>query len=230
MSDIRELYQRKAGFSEYRRNELATVEHGVESDQLKELRARKARLVAELDAEIAQVKLKLAQQGKPASPTARKTLRAEELRKEKRQLDHNFALAVQDLVRRGSSVPAIVTMCGASSPSMFYQALNYAPPETVRLSMTAGSFKPEEHEFEYTDFTNVHRYAVNQPRTIVKMHDSSDPDNVVYVRRQDSHPLLGDYELMANYAADRVELLIEILDGEYDTSKLKERDNPYKGE
>lgn len=228
MHKVVELYQRKAGFSEYRRNELAAVENVVETDQLKELRARKARLVAEIDAEIAQVKLRLAQQGQPASPTARKAAKAEELRKEKRQLDHDFALAVQDLERRGTSVPSIVTMCGANSPSMFYQALNYTPPETVRMSMTSSSFKPDEHNFEYSDFTNLHRYALNGARTVVKMHDSSDPDNVLYVRRQDSTALLGDTSLMSKYDSERVDLLADVLDGSVDTEGMRERPNPYK--
>lgn len=216
MSDILALFVRKQNFSEYRRETVERAASSGPADQLKELKAKRARIVAELDAEIAKAKLRLAQQGIPAGATERRRIAEAELRAEKTQLDHDFATEVNRLHDNGASVMDITRMCGATSTSVFYQALNYSPTEHIKSGMTKGGFDASKHRFEYSDVSTVHRFGLSESRAIVRIHDTTDPENVAYVLRSDGSVLGGDIALVPNFDSERVDLLEKLLDGQVD--------------
>ena len=225
--DITELYTKKKNFPQYRREKLAEVENTTTSNKLKELRAKRARMVAEIDAEIARVKHELSLFAAPKSKTALKAELTIQLSKEKSELDEQFAREVCKMYQDGTPIAKIAHQCGASSLSVFYQALNYLDDETVRLNVAEGVFKPEDHEWEYSDVTKVHRYAVNKARTHFRVHDATAPEDVCYIRRADHTLVAGAAYLKENYDPSRAQELVDILDSNVDMSKYRERANPY---
>jgi len=226
--DLLSLYVRKQGFAEYRRAKVERSMSNAPAEHLKELKAKRARITAELDAEIAKAQLRLAQQGIPVGATERRRIAEAELRVEKAQLDHEFAMEVKRQHNAGVPVAEIAKRCGATSTSVFYQAVNYSSPEVLQAGLTSAGFNANDHEWEYSDISSVHRYALNETRAFVKMHDPSDPEEVAYVLRADGSVLGGTLSVAENYDAERVDLLERILNGEEDTSTMREWDNPYK--
>lgn len=230
MANIVELYRRKKNFPQYRKEQLRTIQDAPEAEKLRELKARKARMAAEIDAEIAKLRLRIATQGDvPLSKTARKKLRADELSEEKREIDNQFAAEVQQRFQAGHTVSQIAKECGADSLSLFYQAMNYSNPNTIDLNLAEGRFDPRKHTWEYADYSKVHRYGVNPERTHFRIHDTSDPNIMCYIRRADGAMVYGDEALQKAYNPERAETLVAILDGlEYDKTGLRERVNPYR--
>lgn len=227
--EVVELYRQKKNFPTYRQEKLRQAAENTEGEFIKALMAKKKRILAELEAEIAEARLKIAQRGISISTTERKRSAELELQKEKKELDLKFAKEVKALHGQGLAVTVIAQMCGASSLGMFYQALHHTDPESIDLGYTPGRFDPDKHSWHYSDVTSTHRFALSTNRQVVRIHDTNDPENSVYILRSDRTVLAGDRDLARNYNPERVELLERLLDGHEDVHNYREVPNPYKG-
>ena len=229
--DIRDLYLRKKNFPKYRQEQILAISESADAEKLKELRAHRSRVLAEIEAQIAQLKYNIALGGGTLSKSERKASRSNELTIEKREIDEAFAREVKLAVNNGRSVAEIARHCGADTSGMFYQALSYSDGETITMNIKQGQFQPQNEVWHYSDVTTVHRYAVNRERTVFRVHEAADPQNSVYVRRADLEVIAGDGTLAKTFNADRANLLIQLLDEPESviTSDLKSRANPYRG-
>lgn len=227
--NLAELHKRKTTFPEYRKQELRSITDDPLNEQLKELKARRARLIAEVDAEIAKLKFQQATRGTVLSKTQRREMRAEELTREKRELDAQFAAEVKMRHDNGTPISALAKECGAGSLSIFYQALTYSDPETIELNNKMGRFIPENEVWSYSEWTKFHRYAVNASRTVFRVHDVHDALRSIYIRRADQEIVGGERDLFPNFKADRAEEFIQSLDNpDFDPKGLRKRENPYE--
>ena len=220
---LRDLYLQRKNFPEYRAKELAKVKATNNAQELKELRAAKAKAIAEFDLKIAELR---AQPATKALTTLRRE-RSNELTEEKAKLDEEFVAEVKRLYRQGTSPTEMARLCGAGHPMMFYYALKQVN-DGLEVST---DFNPADYEWDYSDVTRVHRYALSDDRAIVRMHDTTDGTQSVYLRRADLEVLRGDHTLSREFDESRVALLEQLLDSpeSVDYSKLRNRKNPYKG-
>lgn len=232
MSHLKDLYNRKTSFNEYR-SEAEEFEYSADNPtndlyaERDKLRAELKLVTTRINARLSEIDFKMLEAGVPKSKSDRKRAFDIRMRDERKQADKAFQAEVVASQERGLSVPDMMEDCGAPNGAVFYNALRAVKANEFPTDSTE-HVNMDDIEWRYSDHTGVHRYAISTDGAFAKFHDV-DLENKTYtvLTVPGFVHYSGDRALAEKFDPARYTMLHEILEGVY-SGPVREAANPYK--
>lgn len=236
--DLTEAHRKFRDFPSYRAQKRSELDgkSGTRVSELREAiltaRTEKAVAVAKADTAIAEARLELAKLGQAGSLAEIRRNFDQDMRIEKEEVRAGWFNKVHEAKAAGmtprqileavptlNSLPSIYNILGDSSKAAAQadEQVATAVPDTVLGDVV----------WTYSEHRPVHRYAVNEDKSLIKFHGPHVDDQHVVVTYPGLEYVNGDRTLVGSVDATRVQTLLQVLYGSTDGMNPRNSANPY---
>lgn len=212
--ELREIYDKYSNFSEYRNSQLQDFDEKTQSIrmEIQELELEKKQKQLEYDVQINELKNKV----RVKSKSDRANLNAN-LNQEKQELRETLYAEISSYLSKGWKPQDLAKHLGLASTTLVYQAIKHVPVDKT------ASTEAESLEWHYFDNAAIHRYAVSDDGTRVKVHGAD--ENYKIVDAKTKQLVEGDESVKSN--SKRIDVALKMFNGTYERDYI-EKINPYR--